>query len=161
MSIRDIQILSLNPHFIARLIQSFLTGYEEPCTLERVFYVSPILFYKGSRLKLSNARMDSKMETIFETFEETERGSKLSGKVRLSGFIERYESMKEYGKQALIILYSEDAIIYNNKIEIVNKIDFKKYKGEIRSWLKASYYLGVIMRKATETQINYYFGIEE
>lgn len=160
MSIEKIQVLSLNPHFIGKLIQSFLTGYEKPCEINIVFFVAPIIFYKHSRSKLSNANSKSKMETIFEVAMPTEEGTNLSGRVRLAGFLERYEELKDYTKKAIIILSSEEKIVWHRNVELIEKIEYKKFNGEIKKWMKAAYYLGKIFAKASEVQINYYLGIE-
>lgn len=161
MSIKNIQALSLNPHFISILIQSFLTGYVKPCEPRNIFFVAPLLFYKESREKLMTARTNSKMETIFEEAIPIESGVKLSGKVRLAGFIDRYEVLKDSTKKAVIILSSEGKIVWHKDIELLESISYKNYNGEIKNWLKAAYYLGIIMSCTTESQINYYFGIEE
>lgn len=160
MSIKNIQVLSLNPHFIAKLIQAFLTGYDKECDINILFFVAPILFYKHAREKLIKAKNSSKMETIFEEKVESDSGMKLSGKVRLAGFVERYREFEKYTKKAIIILSNEEVIRFANKIELLEELDYTKFKGEIKNWLRAACYLGKILNKATSIQINYYLGIE-
>lgn len=160
MSIKKIQTLSVNPHFVGRVIQCFLTGYGKPCELNVVFFVAPIIFYKHSRDKLATANVKSKMETIFEDAMVTEGGVKLSGRARLAGFLERYEVLKECTKKAIIILSSERRIAWHGTIELVEELHYSEFDGEMKKWMKSSYYLGKIFAKATEVQINYYLGIE-
>ena len=65
MSIECIQVLSMNPHFMARLIQSFLTGYGETCSIQDVSLCIPILYHEPARDKLVKARSDSRFESLF------------------------------------------------------------------------------------------------
>lgn len=160
MSIRNIQILSLNSHFIAKIIQCFLTGYGKPCEIRIIFFVAPIIFYKSSRNKLIHANSKSKMETIFEGKIPIENDMQVSSKVHLAGFWERYEQFKDYTKKSIIILSNEDKIIFDNFIELIEQLDYKSFDGEIKQWMRSAYYLGKIFSQATEIQINYYLGVE-
>lgn len=91
MSIENIQILSMNPHFNGLLMQFFLSGYNKPCEIRLAFMALPILMYSESRKKLSSAKSTSKMETLFNKPEILENDVKISGKVKLSGYLERYQ----------------------------------------------------------------------
>ena len=97
----------MNPHFYALLIQGFLTGYEKPCEIKLPFMALPILLYAESREKLVNANIRSRIDTLFQSPQIIEE-SKISGKTRLSGYLDRYNSLKPFCKEALIILSSED-----------------------------------------------------
>ena len=68
-----------------------------------------------------------------------------------------------YSKEALIILYSENKVILKNGyIEILEeeKIDFKKYKEDLREWFKCAYYLGIIFSKSSKEKLSYYLGVD-
>lgn len=122
MSINNIKILSLNPHFYSLLIQNFLSGYGKPCDIKLLFMAIPILIYKESREKLVRANKKSRIETLFQD-SQTIEDSKISGKTRLSGYIDRYKALMPYCKEALIILSSESKILKNK----MNQIAPKKY----------------------------------
>ena len=97
MGINNIKKLSLNPHFYSLLMRSFLSGYEKPCDIKLPFMAIPILLYAESREKLINANKRSRIDTLFQSHQVVEE-SRISGKTRLSGYIDRYNSLKPYCK---------------------------------------------------------------
>lgn len=100
----------MNTHFYSLLIQSFLTGYEKPCELKLVFMALPILIHKESREKLCNANIKSRIDTLFQS-EQVVGNSKISGRTRLTGYIDRYNALKPYSKESIIILCSENKVV--------------------------------------------------
>jgi hypothetical protein len=160
-SIEYIERLSMNSHFHGLLLQVFLSGYNKPCEIKIAFMALPILMYSESREKLASAKNTSKIETLFNTHDVLENDVKISGKVKLAGFLERYNQICLLSKKALIILYSEKKIVLNqNKIVIVEMKKYSNYKGNIRKWLKAAHYLGVIFAKTNEEYIHYFLGVD-
>lgn len=160
MSIASIKKLSMNPHFYSLLIQSFLSGYEKPCEIKLPFMAIPILLYAESREKLVTANKRSRIDTLFQSPQTIEE-SRISGKTRLSGYIDRYNSLKSYCKEAIIILSSEDKIVINNhKIVLTKRIDYKNFEGTIRDWVKCAYYLGIVFSKTTEDHLSFFLGVD-
>lgn len=160
MSINNIKILSMNSHFYSLLMQSFMTGYEKPCEIKLLFMAIPILLYADSREKLVNASRRSRIDTLFQSPQIISE-KKISGKTRLSGYVERYNLLKPYCKEAIIILSSEGEIVFDNyKIVLVHKIDYKNYKGNIRNWIKCAFYLGVVFSKTTKDHISFFLGVD-
>ena len=160
MSISNIKRLSMNPHFYSLLIQCFLSGYEKPCEIKLPFMAIPILLYAESREKLVTANKRSRVETLFQSPQIVEE-SKISGKTRLSGYVDRYNSLKPYCKKALIILSSEDKIVIDKqKIVLTKKVDYKDFEGTIKDFAKCAFYLGVIFSKTTEDHLSYFLGVE-
>lgn len=150
----------MNTHFYSLLIQGFLSGYDKPCEMKLPFMALPILLYVESREKLVTANKRSRIDTLFQPSQIIEE-SKISGKTRLSGYVDRYNSLKPYCKEALIILSSEDKIVFNNhKIRLIKKIEYKNFKGTIRDWIKCAFYLGVVFSKTTEDHLSYYLGVD-
>ena len=159
MSISNIKILSMNPHFYSLLIQGFLSGYEKPCEIKLPFMAIPILLYSESREKLANANKRSRVDTLFQSPQIIEE-NKISGKTRLSGYIDRYNLLKPYCKEAIIILSSEEKIAINNhKIVLIKKIDYRDYEGPIKNLIKCAFYLGVVFSKTTEDHISFFLGV--
>lgn len=161
MSIENIKLLSMNTHFYSLLIQSFLTGYEKPCELKLVFMALPILIHKESREKLCNANIKSRIDTLFQS-EQVVGNSKISGRTRLTGYIDRYNALKPYSKESIIILCSENKVVINNehKLIVVKKIDYKSFSGIVKNWVKCAYYLGIIFSKTTDDHLSYFLGVE-
>ena len=160
MSINNIKKLTMNPHFYSLLIQSFLSGYEKPCEIKLPFMAIPVLLYAESREKLVNANKRSRIDTLFQSHQIID-DSKISGKTRLSGFIDRYNFLKPFCKDAIIILFSEDKIVINNyKITLIERIDYKSFEGIIRDWIKCAFYLGVIFSKTNEDHLSFFLGVD-
>lgn len=160
MSINNIKKLSLNPHFYSLLMRSFLSGYEKPCDIKLPFMAIPILLYAESREKLINANKRSRIDTLFQSYQVVEE-SRISGKTRLSGYIDRYNSLKPYCKEAIIILSSEEKIVFNDyKIVLIKRIDYKDYAGTIKDWIKCAFYLGVVFAKTTEEHLSFFLGVD-
>ena len=160
MSINNIKKLSLNPHFYSLLMRSFLSGYEKPCDIKLPFMAIPILLYAESREKLINANKRSRIDTLFQSYQVVEE-SRISGKTRLSGYIDRYNSLKPYCKEAIIILSSEEKIVFNDyKIVLIKRIDYKDYAGTIKDWIKCAFYLGVMFAKTTEEHLSFFLGVD-
>ncbi len=160
MSINNIKKLSMNPHFYSLLIQSFLSGYEKPCEIKLPFMAIPILLYAESREKLVTANTRSRLDTLFQSPQIVEE-SKISGKTRLSGYVDRYNSLKPYCKEAIIILSSEDKmVIDNHKIVLIQKVNYKNFEGTIRDWTRCAYYLGVVFSKTTEEHLSFFLGVD-
>lgn len=160
MSINYIKRLSMNPHFYSLLIQSFLSGYEKPCEIKLPFMAIPILLYAESREKLVNANIKSRMDTLFQS-PQIINEYKISGKTRLSGYVDRYNFLKQPCKEAIIILSSEKKISFkDHKIFLIKKIDYKSFKGNIRKWLKCAFYLGIVFSKTTEDHLSFFLGVD-
>ena len=160
MSINKIKTLTMNPHFYSLLMQSFLSGYEKPCEIKLACMAIPILLYVESREKLVNANKRSRIDTLFQSPQIIE-DSKISGKIRLSGFLDRYNSFKPFCKETIIILSSEEKIaLINRKIVLIKKIDYKDFEGNIREWIRCAFYLGVVFSQSTEDHLSFFLGVE-
>ena len=150
----------MNPHFYSLLIQSFLSGYKKPCEIKLPFMAIPIQLYAESREKLVNANKRSRIDTLFQS-QQTVNESRISGRTRLSGYIDRYNSLKEYCKEAIIILSSEEKITINNhKIVLIKEIECKNFKGAIKDWIKCAFYLGVVFSKTTGDHLSFFLGVD-
>lgn len=160
MSINYITRLSMNPHFYSLLMQSFLSGYQKPCEIKLPVMAIPILLYADSREKLKHAKNKSRIDTLFQSPQKIS-DSKISGRTRLSGYIDRYNFLKNYCKQAIIILFSEGKITINkHKIILMKNISYKDYEDDIGEWVKCAFNLGVVFSKATEDHLSFFLGVD-
>lgn len=151
----------MNPHFQGLLMQLFLSGYNKPCELRLVFKALPLIMYSESRKKLATAKSTSRMETLFNTKEVLENNVRISGKVKLSGYLERYKQIVPLSKKALIVLYSKKQIMMKqDKIILIEPKKYTQYNGIMREWAKAAYYLGIIFAKTNEEHLNYFLGVD-
>lgn len=149
----------MNPHFYSLLMQSFLSGYQKPCEIKLPVMAIPILLYADSREKLKHANSRSRIDTLFQSSQKIS-DSKISGRTRLSGYIDRYNFLKNYCKQAIIILFSEGKITVNkHKIILMKTISYKDYKDDIGEWVKCAFNLGVVFSKATEDHLSFFLGV--
>lgn len=162
MSIEYLRMLSLNPHLMGKLIQNFLEGYSKPADLLLVFYVLPIILYKDSRNKLSNANSRSSLESLFQNRDvyDNNENLRLSSKVNLAGFVDRFDELKNCTKQAIITLTNENKIKLGSKVSLLVTDRYDNYKGNIRTFLKAAYYLGVIFSKTTKEYLDSFLGVK-
>ena len=161
MSINNIKCLSVNPHFDALLMQSFLTGYKKECDLPVAFLVFPVLYYADSRSKLGNANITSRLDTLFPNGQDVTDEVKSTGKARFAGFIQRYNALKGNCRDAILVLFSESKLLVkNNNLLLKDQIDYSNYSGKVKDWLRCAYYLGIIFSKYTKNQILYYIGVQ-
>lgn len=161
MSLKNIETLSLNPHFFKHLISCFLSGYDKPCDLKLIFMVLPILLYAPAREKLATSNSRSRLNTVFDTKIEMEGNIKLSGKTRLAGFLCRYEMLKPATKKSIIILHSQGKISINGRYITLNEnISYGNYNDSVKKWMKAAHYLGVVFSNSNADNISFFLGVE-
>ena len=151
MSINNIKKLSMNPHFYSLLMQSFLSGYEKPCEIKLPFMAIPILLYAESREKLVNANRRSRIDTLFQSPQIIDE-RKISGKTRLSGYVDRYNSLKPYCKEAIIILFSEGKIAFNiTRLSLSRKLITKILRELSKIGLNVHFTLELCFQKPPKT----------
>lgn len=161
MSLKNIEILSLNPHCFKRLIKCFLSGYEKDCELEILYMVLPIILHLETRKKLFKANRSSSLNSFFNESVRLNDSTKVSGRTMLSGFMSRYNYLHSTIKKVIIILYNENEIkIDGNKVSLCIPYNYRKDKTSYLYYMKASYNLGVIFSKADKTKIMYFLGVE-
>lgn len=164
MSIECIQVLSMNPHFIARLIQSFLTGYGETCSIQDVSLCIPILYHEPARDKLVKARSDSRFESLFNHKIPLSNDRFLSGPSQLAGFYARYQFLLPKVKQAIIVGCADDILVlcgdhYLRYTKVIRHTD-KGLSASVAQWVKAAYYLGILFKKSTPEQISHFLEVD-
>lgn len=157
MKNEHIKIISMNSHFYALIIQTFLTGYKKDCSLEMLYNVLPFITYIDLRTPLINANSKSSLYSVYSDSKNHLGKNRLSSKVRKIDFRRRYYTLKPYLGKALIVLYSNKKIILiKNRIKLLEEVKYQKYDIELRNWLKASYYLGSIFNKISIKELKYF-----
>lgn len=131
-----------------------------------IYYLSRTFDFEGAKLQaaifetLQRRGTPYDRDTLFQSPQIIDE-RKISGKTRLSGYIDRYNSLKPYCKEAIIILSSEGKIAFNNhKIVLIKKIDYKDFEGAIKDWIKCAFYLGVVFSKTTEDHLSFFLGVD-
>lgn len=119
------------------------------------------LYYERMMTKGCRVNIKSRIDTLFQS-EQVVGNSKISGRTRLTGYIDRYNALKPYSKESIIILCSENKVVINNehKLIVVKKIDYKSFSGIVKNWVKCAYYLGIIFSKTTDDHLSYFLGVE-
>lgn len=147
---------------MGKIIQHFLDGYNSPVDFDIMFYILPIILYEDSREKLVKANNRCRLDTLFgkKDIFANDIGCKLSGKVKMSGFLNRYEELKELTGQAIIVLYNEGKIVIDKKVKLIERDNYRNYDGRFKEFLRASYYLGVIFSKTSLEYINDFLGVK-
>ncbi len=164
MSIEAIKTLSMNPHFIAKLIQAFITGYGKPCRIQHVFMAIPILFHEPARKKLLTANNASRMESLYGKKDNLPNGEQISSQSQMAGFIRRYELLQPYVKQAIIIGCNDQILEFCNdqKLQCLINLNYsqKGFSKPISKWIRTANYLGKVFRNATPEQLSYILEVE-
>ncbi|APC39966.1 three component ABC system middle component [Clostridium estertheticum] len=148
MSITHIETLVYNPIFLSKVIQSFMTGYGKDVDIKTIFYVLPIVMYKDSREILNSARSNSTLYSTFSKDNDFDNyGLKLNTKFCLNQITGIFDDYIEITKQSIIVLSNQHKILFNGKVSLLEKFEFKKSPNLIREYFKAAYYLGIILNK--------------
>lgn len=162
MRIEAIEALSLSPHFLAKLIQGFLTGYDKPCDFKMVFIAMPILMHEQSRKKLLTAKSSSRLDSLYGANITISASTKISGASHLAGYSERYQMLLPHVKQAIIVAYNKCDVLLNDRhLLICNQtLSYSTVPPVMAPWIRSSNYLGKILQKASYDQISYYMGVD-
>ncbi|HDR7805739.1 MULTISPECIES: three component ABC system middle component [Bacillus] len=153
MSIKSIQVISLNPFFTSKIIQSFLTGYgKEKVDLSLLYLVLPFIMFKESRDVLSSANKKSSIYSLYY--------KNLNKRTALINFNRKYERMKGLTNESLIVASNEEAINLEEKITLLKELHYQSEKDKyIKKYYKAAYYLGVILSKVSYIEVYRKLGV--
>lgn len=164
MSIESIRVLSMNPHFMARLIQAFLSGYGEACNIQMVFLAMPILYHEQARQKLFTAKSSSRIESLYSGKKPLVGSEAISERARIAGVGKRYSILLPYVKQAVIVGCNAKiiALCADNQLQTLSRLDYKdkSLTQSVSQWIRAAYYLGITFKKATPEQLSHILEVE-
>ncbi|WP_342551904.1 three component ABC system middle component [Paenibacillus sp. FSL R7-0652] len=152
-NLHSIQTLSLNPFFLSLLLQHFLNGYKgKKAEYHLLYLVFPIIFYKPSREFLFSA---TKKSSIFSMYLKD-----VNQRVLLGGIQERYSFFKELTDEAIIVAVNEGKISISKEVSLLSKVNYEKIKvADIRYYMRAAHYLGVIFARTNYVDIFRKLGV--
>lgn len=151
MKIDSIIKAELNIDILQAVILSFLSGFNGNCSYDLLLIATAFVYSKPCRESLSNANNKSTMQSIFlkqKVFDDTK------SLVLWANVSQRVEILKQNFNLALIDLNSKEQIEFDKTIKINSVFDYKIYTDNIiKSYLRAAYYLGIMMKKCDSNDI--------
>ena len=162
MNIEYIEYLAMNPFLTAKIMQTFLTGYKNDCSISLLLKIIPVVYNSESRTLLQHAKITSRIDTIFGKVYPI-KGSKIkiSKEMRFKNYDKRYVKLRDLGCEGLIILYSDGIVCVDDyiKVHLNQENDYKKENEEMKKILKPAHNLGLILSKCNEDDFNHYLGV--
>lgn len=146
MKIESIIRAELNVEITKGIILSFLNGIEKNCSYDLLLVSTAFIYSKECRDLLKYANKSSNINTMFVTkkiFNNDIQSMVLWGNVS-----DRVDTIKNVFNEALIDLYNCKLIRFDKMINCNKKFDYNECDNSvIKSYFRASFYLGVIFKK--------------
>ena len=134
---RHINKLNINPFLGEIIFKAFYAGYnEKECPFLLHYIILPMVLYGDLRKPLLSVNKNITLTNFVS-----------QNKIHLVNFQESIWSLKKLTHQSLIILHNKHAIIVKKQVEILETIDYNNYNEDLKQYLRASNYLGVMLRK--------------
>jgi hypothetical protein len=134
---KHIQKVNVNPFLGGLILKAFFKGYNNSkCSLLMMYLVLPAILYSDTREILSKLTTKNSLQAAIKV-----------NKVAFIGFQERVWAMRKLTHLSLINLDSKKDISFGAMIQVINALDYSKYEEDIRNYLKAAHYLGVLFAK--------------
>ncbi|WIM38689.1 DUF6521 family protein [Paenibacillus sp. PK4536] len=153
--IDHIQNITYNPFFTSKIIHAFLTGYGEAEIPYNIIYiVLPIVYYLPSRKLLIVAKNTSTLRSLFV--------DDIAKSIALGGLQNRILYFSDITNHSIIVAANEGKIQLNENgcIVLSKKLDYKKVMNRnVREFLRAAYYLGVICSKMNISYVYRLLGV--
>lgn len=152
MKIEDLHSLIFNPVWTAAILASFLSGAklasDKGVRFDILFLVLPLIFDLRFRKVLCSKRSDSTLNNLLDS---------AGVRVELLRFDKRVIDYREITRLALMMLRGKVSID-SGRVYLHESIDYKKFSGDMRDYLKASCNLGSIFSKDPDGEIFLRFG---
>ncbi len=145
--------LSLNPFWLAELIEHFVDGYSKPTPFQLAFLMVPLVLRSESRLNLRNLNKNS---TIYSAFLDSADKRK-----RVSALQIGVENYRDYTKDAFVVYASkgnEFDVLMNNSDSFVSRAG-KTTDTAVKDYFKAAYNLGLVFAKEDLACCFYKLGV--
>lgn len=139
MSEKHINKLNVNPFLGGIIMQAFYSGYEKrECPIMLHYIILPIILFGDIRNPLLSVNRNSTLANFVSQ-------NKLS-------FIDLQDSvwtLKRLTNLSLIALHNKQQIILKNMVEVKEVIDYSSYNEDMKKYLRAATYLGMMLKKET------------
>lgn len=140
---RHINKLNINPFLGEIIFKAFYAGYnEKECPLLIHYIILPMVLYGDLRKPLLSVNKNITLTNFVS-----------QNKIHLVNFQESIWSLKKLTHQSLIILHNKQSIIVKTQVEILETIDYNNYNEDLKQYLRASNYLGVMLRKESTQDV--------
>lgn len=133
---KHIHVIDVNPFLGGLIFQAFYKGYEgEECSVLIHYLILPMVMYSEMREVLCKLTKRHSLESVIK-----------NNRISFLGLQERIWSMRHLTNLTLTNLSSQNNIIFGEKVEILNRLNYSGSNESIREYLKAAYYLGVLFK---------------
>ncbi|WP_339310889.1 three component ABC system middle component [Paenibacillus sp. FSL M7-0896] len=149
-----IQNITTNPFFASRLLHSFFTGYDkENASLNLIYLVLPLVFYRSSRNLLVTAKSTSSLRSLF--VDDSVKATSLGG------LQERILYFEKISNQALIIAVNDEKMKLDVEgITLKKTFDYKSILNQnVKDYCRAAYYLGLLCSRTELANIYRLLGV--
>jgi hypothetical protein len=135
--------VNVNPFFGSLIQQSFAKGYnQDKISILILDLALPIILYAPLRLKLMSINSNKMLSDFVKENE-----------IDFLGLQERVWEMKKTSRQSVIILHNEQKAIVGSDVIFTSFIDYEDYNADMKGYLRAAYYLGLVFTKEQFTAI--------
>lgn len=139
MSEKHINKLNVNPFLGGIIMQAFYFGYEEQeCPILLHYIILPMVLFGEIRKPLLTINKNA----TFTNFVSQNR-------ISFVGFQESIWTLKKLTNSSLMVLHNKQQIILRDTVEIRETIDYSNYNDDMKKYLRASAYLGMMLKKET------------
>ncbi len=153
MKIETLTTLTLNPFWLSEIIGNFNEGYGNNAPFELTYLVIPLILRENTRVKLSLLNINS---TIYSAFLDSKE------KRVIITALQRHVEFYKKNVMPSLAVYANKGNVLSGEITNMKPYKFNTEKNlEVRKYLKAAYYLGVIFRKESSKNCFAKLGVFE
>lgn len=146
---KQFQTLNCNSFIVGTIFQAFYEGYNnEFCPISLHYIVAPIIMYKDTRELFTKVNKNSSLGKIFK-----------ENQVPFIEFQERLWKMRKLTHLSLIGLHNQDKIELTSEVRIIETINYENSKIDLKPYLRAAYYTGLLFKDFNEVDIYKIFKI--
>lgn len=154
MRVEDLHSLVFNPAWTSKLLACFLSGARGVpnhigIDYDLLFLVLPFVFDSSVRNVLCEKRSSSTLKGLLAS--DVVRAFLL----RLDERVVDYRAVTKLG----LIASSGIILVQDGKVSVAEVVDYKKYAGDMRPYLKAAFNLGGIFSKSSCSEVFLRLGV--
>lgn len=137
MSEKHINKLNVNPFLCSIILQAFYRGYEDDkCPLLLHYIVVPMILFGDIRTSLLSINKNMELNNFVSL-----------NKINLINLQESVWFFRRITNQALIVLHNKQQIKLSSTVEILGTADYNNYSDDVKKYLRAATYLGIMFKK--------------